>query len=53
MLEGGEPFNVKWTGLQGIMDMECNNMDIVGIAQPFLNIVYLKWYSVEYDRYIV
>ena len=47
MLEGSEPFDVKWIGLQGIMSMEYNNMDIVGIAQPFLNIVYLKWYRVN------
>ena len=47
MLEGGEPFAVKWTGLQGIMSMEHNNMDIVGIPQAFLNIVYLNWCRVE------
>ena len=47
MLEGGELLDVNWTGLQGIMSMEHNNMDIVGIAQPFFNTVYLKWCRVE------
>ena len=53
MLEGGEPFDVKWIGFQGIMGMECDNVDIVGIAQPFLNTVYLNWYTVKHERCIV